>query len=357
MKVIIIGPYPPPYGGISVHVKRMKHYLEKRKTDVSIYNESKVYKNVAGKIYSIKSYKKFIFQIPFLKADVIHFHSIDIRIRILLGFFKILGKKIILTIHGESSYEQLTNSNKFVQHLLLSSLKKIDKIICVSPKAINDLSCYGINRANLILIPAYINPIEEENDFSKIPKEVWFFVNDSEFLISANGCVRFNKGGDLYGIDILIKLIYNLKNIGKYVKLIITLLGVDEQNDDEHKYYNELKEKVIELKLQNDIYIYEARDTEFYPILKKSQIFIRPTNTDGDSVSIREALHYRIPVIASNSVLRPEAAILFKNRDIDDLYNKTVDVIENFEEYKAKLEDVIIEDNAEKIFEIYKCML
>lgn len=41
MKVVFIGPYPPPYGGVSVHIKRMKAYLEKKDVDVIIYNESK----------------------------------------------------------------------------------------------------------------------------------------------------------------------------------------------------------------------------------------------------------------------------------------------------------------------------
>lgn len=357
MKIIIVGPYPPPYGGISVHVKRVKRYLEDKKIDVLIYNEAKQYEDMSNNIYSIKSYKKFIFKIPFLKADVIHFHSIDLRMRILLGFYKLFRKKIILTIHGESVYNQINNSNKIIQCLLLNSLKRIDKIICVNPKIMNDLGCYGIDKCKLAYIPAYSNPIEDTNDYSKISKEVWNFINGSSFLISANGQIRFYNNEDLYGIDMLIDLVKNLKNRGKNIKLVIALLGVEGQSQEEKRYYKEIQEQIIEGYVQNDIYIYEVKDTEFYPILKKSNMFLRPTNTDGDAVSIREALYYKIPVIASDVVKRPEGTILFKTRDSNDLYDKVTDVIENYNYYEDKLSDVKLEDNSKKVLEVYEKLL
>nr|WP_307890068.1 hypothetical protein [Clostridium botulinum] len=49
MKIAIIGPYPPPYGGISVHIKRMKLYLENKNIDVTVYNDAKEYNNISQK--------------------------------------------------------------------------------------------------------------------------------------------------------------------------------------------------------------------------------------------------------------------------------------------------------------------
>ncbi|MBO0550667.1 hypothetical protein EXQ38_19365 [Clostridium botulinum] len=67
MKIAIIGPYPPPYGGISVHIKRMKLYLENKNIDVTVYNDAKEYNNISQKVISIGSYKKFIFKVIFFK--------------------------------------------------------------------------------------------------------------------------------------------------------------------------------------------------------------------------------------------------------------------------------------------------
>ena len=352
MKIIFIGPYPPPYGGISVHIKRMKVYLEKKNIDVVIYNESK--KRMAYNIIPIKKYSRFIFIIPFLKGDVIHFHSGDKKIRILLGLYKVLNKKIILTLHGESLNNQIIHSNIFTRFLLLKSLKLIDKIVCVNPKNREELLTLGFNKNRVTYIPSYINPIEEKNDIEDIPKHIIEFTQKSNFLISANGCVRFYKNKDLYGFDMLIELLCEINKSNIDASLIINVLVVDEQNEQEKKYYNYLKSKILELNLSKRIMLFEVNNMEFYPILKESKLFIRPTNTDGFGVSIAEAIYYNIPAIASDVCNRPEGTILFKSRDSKDLYNKVMEVFDNYEIHKKMIKDIKFEDNAEKLLNVYK---
>jgi glycosyltransferase involved in cell wall biosynthesis len=357
VKVIIIGIYPPPYGGISVHIKRMKAYLENKNVDVTVYNESKNNNHTYKEIVSINTYKTFIFKLLFLKADIFHFHTINKKVRLLLGIYKIFGKRIILTIHGESLREQLIHSNILVKKLLLLSLKQLDLIICVNPKTINELLSLGFDENKLICVTAYNNPIESIGERDNISNSVWDFIHLSKFTICANGWIKFNGNEDLYGIDLLIELVNRLKKSGKQIKLIFALLGKESQNEKERKYYDDLKIRISLLKLNKDILIYEVEDTEFYPILKESNLFIRPTNTDGYGVSIAEAIHYNVPSIASDVCVRPEGTLLFKCRDIDDLYEKTIDVIDNYDCYKQSLTLVKIQDNGEGLLRIYEEIL
>ena len=37
-KLAIFGPYPPPLGGISVHIQRMENFLLEKEIDYTIYN-------------------------------------------------------------------------------------------------------------------------------------------------------------------------------------------------------------------------------------------------------------------------------------------------------------------------------
>lgn len=357
MRIAVVGPYPPPNGGISIHIKRMKKYLEKNNIDVSVYSENKNTWKGSDGIYNIKSYRRFIFKIPFIKADILHFHTIDIRVRILLGFYKLLNKKIVLTIHGESAFLQMKNSNRIIKGMLVFSLNKIDKIVCVNPRTIKDLCDFKVEKGKIICIPAYISPVEEDYSYERIPCEVWSFISQSDFLITSNGSIRLHNDRDLYGFDMMLELIQMLKLKFNNVKMLISLLGVEEQNNIEKDYYDKIKRKIIKYGLQNDVYIFEVKDTEFYPILKKSQLFIRPTSIDGYGVSIAEALQLRVPSIASDVCRRPEGTILFKNRDNEDLYNKTLKVIENYQNYKKKLESIEIDDNAEKILNLYRKLL
>ena len=72
---------------------------------------------------------------------------------------------------------------------------------------------------------------------------------------------------------------------------------------------------------------------------------------------IPEAISLKKPALASDVCKRPEGTILFENRNIDDLYSKTIRVIDNYDEEKKKIENIEFEDNAEKILEVYRKVL
>ena len=86
----------------------------------------------------------------------------------------------------------------------------------------------------------------------------------------------------------------------------------------------------------------------------KSDVFVRPTNTDGYGVSIAEAIHFKIPAVASDVCQRPEGTILIRSRDIDDFTSKIKNVLDNYEVHKRRVAKVILEDNVEKILELYE---
>jgi len=60
----------------------------------------------------------------------------------------------------------------------------------------------------------------------------------------------------------------------------------------------------------------------FVKLIEQSDMVIRPTNTDGDSLTIREGLYLNKIVLASDIVQRPEGTKLFKTRDAEDLFEK-----------------------------------
>ena len=61
--------------------------------------------------------------------------------------------------------------------------------------------------------------------------------------------------------------------------------------------------------------------------MENSDLVVRPTNTDGDSLSIREAIFLGKPVITSDVVERPDGSILHRNRDVDDFEEKIIETL------------------------------
>ena len=120
-----------------------------------------------------------------------------------------------------------------------------------------------------------------------------------------------------------IELTAKLKNIYPNLGFIFAL--ANEKVNME--YIDKMHLRIKELNLEENFYFLTGQK-ELWPIFKKASLMIRPTNTDGYGVSIAEALYFGCPAIASDVCDRPEGTILFKNRNLDDLYDKTKRVLD-----------------------------
>ena len=102
------------------------------------------------------------------------------------------------------------------------------------------------------------------------------------------------------------------------------------------------------IQLKDNIVIINGNHS-FFNVLELSDSFIRNTTTDGDSISVREALFLDKKVFATNCVDRPKDVIILKELSIliDDIYinNSTHNSIQNngaielLNLYKLKLKD------------------
>ncbi len=70
-------------------------------------------------------------------------------------------------------------------------------------------------------------------------------------------------------------------------------------------------------------------DLSFVKLIEYSDIIVRPTCTNGDPLTVREALYLGKPAVASDVVSRPEETTPFKNRDYMDMANAIMSVIDS----------------------------
>ena len=120
---------------------------------------------------------------------------------------------------------------------------------------------------------------------------------------------------DLYGIDLLIEVAIRLKKDQLNYKIIFVIASTTKNKEMLRNY----KEIIIKNKIESFIKLV-VQPISFVKLIMNSDLVIRATNSDGDAISIREALYFQKPVIASNIVKRPEGVVVFKNRDVDDLF-------------------------------------
>ena len=343
--IVQVGAVPPPFGGVSIYVKRMRDFLDSRRIDNQVWDISNIKKTENNTINT-----KFPL-IPFCYAlrkdiDLIHYNISGSLTKNYIGFFNrafFKNRTKVLTNHGDC--RSLFSKNR---KLIIKSLNSFNAIICVKSGDKEYLLKEGIS-SDIYEIPAFIPPTIQEKDSTEISQKVWNFVESHKPLISANACqIVFNNGQDLYGIDMCIDLCANLKREYPNIGLIFNLPCIGE-----HKYFEKMKQQILKKKIENN-FLFQTQQCELYPIIQKSNIFVRPTNKDGDAVSVREALYFKIPTVASDVVLRPKGCVTFANRDTTDFSLKVRDVLDNYKTYKNKFETLTVENNAEKIMQLYQ---
>lgn len=348
MEIALVGPYPKPYGGISVHVKRLKERLKKNGITCTVYDDSGVRKE-EDNIIPIKR-GKILLLTPLLhiKESIIHLHTYNSKLIGLLSILSLIRKKIVIvTVH---SFKYSSGKFNFWCKLVFWLAAKAGiYFITVGPEIKEKITCLNIKSENIEVIPSFISPPMREKEIAEIPKDVWDFINNHTPVISANAfMISFYRGEDLYGIDMCVDLCAELKKTFSRVGFIFCLPEIGN-----YAYFHKMKQKVVNRSVENN-FLFVTQPYQFYPILMKSDIFVRPTNVDGYGVSLAEAIYLNVPAIASDVCTRPEETILFKNRDLHDFTLKVRDVLSNYERYKKRTEAVEIEDNFEKIVRVYQ---
>lgn len=348
-KIAIIGPYPPPYGGISVHIQRLREQLDKKGVKSVIYNTSGDVNYPAKNIIKVKSMKRLVLRALFLaKEKVFHYHNSDWQMRVVLGLMGFLGKKTVISIHGVSLANSLNKGNWFRRRLIRFAIRGASFIIADNSEIEKLVLSLGMLKKRVNIVSAFIPPIEKEEDTLTISRGVWDFISSHKPVISANAFrIAFYNNQDLYGIDMSIELCASLKQHYPDIGFVFCIPDIGD-----YSYFDKMKQQIKDNGIEGN-FLFQTKRCQFYPIVLRSNIFVRPTNTDGDPLSIREALYFKIPVIASDTCPRPEGVILFKNRDIPDFIGKTKQVLDNYDIYKNKASRLESGNGFDGILKIY----
>jgi len=330
-KIAIIGPYPPPFGGISIHIHRMLAYIDYNA--IVLFNENGNSSDIKHLVDYRKS-KRFykVFLLVFKNFKLIHHHTPDNYTRLILSFLSRFGKKVYLHVHGDS-FIDFINKNTLWAKLLTNNVRYLNFISC------NEKNYEFINNMkpkSNVIIDAFIPPKYDQFVFNEFKNNFRLEFVDDEYLAFTMGWFKSYNNEDLYGFDIMAEALKNVKSTGFKLKIISSNNGIVDS-----LIYKKFIERRKELEIDNDFIILNQNPAEIWPAYLITDLFIRATNTDGSSVSVKEALWFESKVIASDIVDRPQNTILFKNRDVNDLTEKIIKVIcqlPNFSKRKELIE-------------------
>ncbi len=334
-RILFIGPSPNNIGGVSIHLKRLI-YLLKDDYIIDFIDEGRIRQN---EIYNVRSLNPFPYFKKIVQSHLVHIHS---GIPILRMFHIVicrllLRKKTIVTIHRDITIERHVKTTRWF-------LRRCSHVITVNQRSYDFIS-EGMKFEKCSIIPAFLPPISEQEP--ELPQEVSNWINvrkthDSILIISNAGNLVMKNGEDLYGVDLCIEAMQHLVNqLGETKFFFIFVIATCDREQLRLEKYKQL---VASYGLTNHFLIWD-NGLSFIKLIEHAQLVLRTTNTDGDALTVREALHMGRNVIASDVVERPQGTILFKNRDVKDLVKKIM-------KFKSRICDYNTGSNSEDDYKI-----
>ncbi len=318
-KVILVGAYPPPTGGIAVHLQRLSAILNKR-FDINVLdpyrachtNEVPDYVIACGG--SITRRARLFFHLLVTRAELVHFHVSS------LGVFGSFGGLLIrlrrgksrvgMTVHSGSFPREVASASPFRRRRISDVVRQCDFLVAVNQDIANTLLKLGARAESIAVRPAFIPP---QNDICPIrEKEIRNLREDKRSVVVLSG-----YGLPLYGFHTLIDAVKSDRELVQGYSVVVCLY-----NTYDEEYVQNLKQSLEDL--PSALLFRDLNPREFATVLGNADIYVRPTDRDGDAVAIREALWMGKSVIASDCVERPEGVTVFRTGDVADLREKLI---------------------------------
>ena len=317
-RILIVGPYPPPLGGISVFIYRLKKNLENNKLHIDVFDTSRSYW-----VFGLKFFV-FFFKIVLNKYQVIHVNSFDLKKIIILYLLRYLKRfKIFFTNHNATLFD---TKNKIELFFYKKLIPKLDLLILVNDHILDIYKKRGIILPNkLVINNAFLPPPLEEEDMilKSYPDDLFDFLdNHSPVLLSNAFQIILIDNIDLYGLDLSVELVKKLKAHFPKIGFIFALANANKNE----LYFHKIKTEIANNSLNENFYFLTGQK-ELWPLFKRSDMFIRATYKDGYGISIDESIYFNCPAIASDVCKRHPAAVVFENRNLDDLFMKSMEIL------------------------------
>lgn len=300
-RYLIIGRTPPPVGGVTTFVLRKAEHLKQSGNLVDLFPAN----GVAG-----------LLNIVLRKYDCYQVNTMNI---IVIFFLFITGNisRVELIDHNHSRHFR----GNLKSRLLLLVINRCKKVFIVGEHL---RANYPLDFNNLEVVSPFLPPtsIEQGRAELETPLKVKEFISRMERVIVVSAWRYIKEAGiDLYGIESAIDCFKSLDygDVG-----LVLCIGDGQFN---RKYIEQL---VAEFSGQQNMILWEGCHSSWVLFSEKA-VYLRPTSTDGNSISIHEALYYKALVLASDVVERPKNCFLYKYGDPNDMKVQLMKLLEKNE--------------------------
>ena len=317
MKVLQLGPYPPPHGGVQTNLVAIRECLLANGHECLAINLTRFRGADADGVYYPRSAVELARLLFRLRADIVHMHfGGDLTTRLLaLAFLSSLlpGRKSVLTFHSggyPTSPAGLTAGPRTLRGFVL---RRLDGLIAVNAEIAALFRKFGVHPERIrTILPFVVKPpdpalplTDRLRDFTAAHKPVLLTVG----LLEPEYDLRLQ-------IDAMEDILRRFPKAG----LIIVGAGSLQAG---------LQSQIAAKPYAEHVLLYgDLTHAMTLRLMLESDALLRTTLYDGDSVSVREALYIGTPVIATDNGMRPPGVRLVPVSNRDRLRETILEVLD-----------------------------
>lgn len=313
--ISIIGSYPPNYGGISTHVRRLHLLLSQNQGcrvkdlysvggEEAVAGVDRIYGNKFQRVWYCRT------QLNQQRSDIEHFHVSSMRKFLWSTPVLLTGHaaKRVLTVHGGAFPEVVAAFNIVEKKLFRWMLGRFEHFVCVSEKQRQVLDQWGVLPEQISVVNAYLPPVGSQSS--------GLFVNVEQAKIEGKKIlICAAQYLEHYGIEELTVAMAKLEaDFGDETPQLV-LISYAKVNEAYQNKCVALKGKLMPI-----MEFVNLKPEQISELMVLGDMFVRPTWWDGDAISVREAAYFGNRLIATDVTTRPEGTILCKAKNAESLY-------------------------------------
>lgn len=345
MRVLLLGPYPPPHGGVQTNLVGIRSFLLRHETACAVINITRHRKAEADDVYYPEGPAQLLQLLSRLRYDVLHLHiggMLTNRLLVLgLVCAKWPGKRSVLTFHSggfPSSHEgQALHSASFAAMVL----RAFDGVIGVNQQIVTFLNRLGVPQSRTRLISPYVSVANQPENGSLPEHLASFFATHDPVLISV-GLLEPE-----YDLPLQITALPKIRERFPNTGLLLIGSGSLEESLRSRIQSSPCLEHIL---LAGDM-----PHSATMEAVRQSRLMLRTTLYDGDALSVREALELGTPVIATDNGMRPPGVRLIPVSDLQGLLSGVSQaMLQTMKRPEIPKSD---ESNLQAVFDFYQELL
>lgn len=319
-RVLLAGFYPPPYAGEPIHVKQLAHLLRGQGLQVDILNLNRHAPPSSEYLGARSPFElvRLLYTAPEPRS-VLHLHTNGhswrswamITAAAMAGRFR--GVTGLLTLHS-GLLPGYVNLFRAPRRMFAGwVLRSFARVIAVNDEIAAAVSSLTADTSRVRVIPAFLG-------ITTVPglsPEDRAAIRDLKPLIVA---VAGGEEDPEHGLSVVVRALPRL--IERFPGVGAVLIGWQTGPKT-----NAL---IAELGLgKHARCLGEVSHERCLSLLRAADVVVRSTFLDGDAITVREALALGVPVVASDTGLRPRGVVLFRKGEIGDLVAQLTGVLKD----------------------------